>query len=147
MNKGGSHSAGDIVARSFKSAPAQNAASTLLPTISARVGPLPFSAAIDFTCDERFSSSSREIALRAFGRFSCSTRTCPDPGAGICWVRMMSSDLLLVLYRETKTRVNATVGRVTIGLVARRTSRGDNVVAIFVFNERSIRHNYKNGQK
>lgn len=127
------HSRWVILARSLRSAPAQNAASTLLDSTTALVGPLPSSAAMVFTCLERVSRRLREIALRALGRFSCSKRTWPDPGAGICWVKMISSSAALVLSRDTNTLVEMTVetaGRVIWEKGVRRIRRGDMMEAI-----------------
>lgn len=111
----------DIFARSFKSAPAQNAASALLAMISARVGPVPPSAAMELTWLDKSFTSARESAFRACGRFSRSTRTFPDPGAGTCCVSITASSVL-VLYRETVIRIDDVGDRASAE--ERRTSRG-----------------------
>jgi hypothetical protein len=58
----------------------------------------------------------------------------------------MRSSALLVLYRETNIRVHVAVGREKSGVV-RRTSRGDNVVAIFKVCDDRMKIDHKNGQR
>ena len=70
-------------ALSFRSAPAQNAASELLARTSARVGPLPPSALMASTWSPRLFRSCRDSAFRASGLFNKRTLICPVPGAGI----------------------------------------------------------------
>lgn len=116
-----------MFARSFKSAPAQNAASALLAMTSALVGPVPPSAAIELTCLDRSSTIARDSAFRACGRFSSSTRTFPEPGAGTCWVLITASSAL-VLYRDTLMRIDDVGSRANAD--ESRTSRGDIVLCM-----------------
>lgn len=124
---GGTYSSLVMFARSFKSAPAQNAASALLAMTSALVGPVPPSAAIELTCLDRSSTIARDSAFRACGRFSSSTRTFPEPGAGTCWVLITASSAL-VLYRDTLMRIDDVGSRANAD--ESRTSRGDIVLCM-----------------
>lgn len=94
-----------IVARSFKSAPAQKAESALLAITNARVGPWPCSADIEWMWSDKLSSICVDRAFRASGRFRRSTRTCPEPVAGTCCgLITASSELVLVLNLEVMIR-------------------------------------------
>ena len=100
-----------IPARSFKSAPAQNAASLVLPRTSALVGPVPPSADIDCTCLVNSSNKALDRAFLASGLFSSKTRIFPDPGAGTCCVLITaSSELVLYEHFESATRNDCTGG-------------------------------------
>ena len=82
------YSSGVMRNRSFRSAPAQKAASTSLAIISARVAPFSPSAwMLPIWCESSLRSWV-EIALRAEGRLRDRMRMLPLWGAGI--VRMVS---------------------------------------------------------
>lgn len=102
------------VALSFKSAPAQNAVSTLLPRTNALVGPLPFSARIDSTCCDKLLKSCLDNAFLASGLFNKRTRTCPDPAAGICCTFMTDPSALVptINVRRDCRRNEAVMDRV-----------------------------------
>lgn len=89
--------------------------------ISALVGPVPPSAAMELTCFDKSFTRARESAFRACGRFSKSTLMFPEPGAGTCWVLITASSVL-VLYRETVIRIDDVGGRASAE--ESRTSRG-----------------------
>jgi hypothetical protein len=86
INQKVTHSSFVICSLSFKSAPAQKAESALLPMTSARVGPFPPSAAIDWTCWDSEVRRFLDRAFRALGRLRRRTRMLPVPGAGTYWV-------------------------------------------------------------